>query len=77
MAAVARETIQVAGIRCERCLARLAAALQGHAGLEAASADLMGRVTLVWDEERTSRRALVAALAAAGFHPLGPAESAE
>jgi copper chaperone CopZ len=63
----ATDTIQVNGIRCERCVGRLAAALRDHDGLEAANANLMGQVTLVWDEERTSREALVTALARAGF----------
>jgi copper chaperone CopZ len=61
------ETIQVTGIRCERCVARLAASLQGHAGLEYASANLIGQVTLSWDEEQTSRDEIVAAMAKAGF----------
>ena len=61
------ETIQVSGIRCERCVARLAGALTGHDGLEAANANLVGDVTLAWDDERTSRDALLAAMARAGF----------
>ena len=61
------ETLQVSGIRCERCVARLATALTGHAGLEAANANLMGQVMLSWDDERTSREDLLAALAKAGF----------
>ena len=61
------ETIQVTGVRCERCVHRLAAALQGHDGLEYANANLVGQVTLGWDDELTSREALVAALAEAGF----------
>lgn len=61
------ETLQVTGIRCERCVARLATALTGHAGLEAAHATLMGQVTLSWDDGQTSRDELVAALAEAGF----------
>jgi copper chaperone CopZ len=64
------ETIQVSGIRCERCVERLAAALTGHDGLEAANANLMGQVSLSWDDERTSRDALLAALAGAGFREL-------
>ena len=64
------ETIQVTGIRCERCVARLAAALRPHTGLEAASANLIGQVTLSWDDERTDRAALVSALARAGFREL-------
>ena len=64
------ETIQVSGVRCERCVNRLAAALRDHDGLESASANLMGEVTLAWDDERTSRGALVDALAKAGFREL-------
>ena len=70
------ETIQVAGIRCERCVNRLAAALTDHAGLESATANLMGQVTLSWDDERTDRAALVSALAAGGFHELQPSATA-
>jgi copper chaperone CopZ len=61
------ETIQVSGIRCERCVGRLAGALRTHAGLEAANANLMGRVLLSWDDAQTSRDALLEALAKAGF----------
>jgi cation transport ATPase len=68
--AVRSETIQVSGIRCERCVLRLAAALRDHAGLEAANANLVGQVVLEWDDERTSRDNLVAALARAGFREL-------
>ena len=39
----------------------------GHEGLEGANANLMGQVTLSWDEEQTSRAALLAALGKAGF----------
>lgn len=61
------ETIQVTGIRCERCVMRLAHVLREHEGLEAANANLMGQVTLSWDDERTSREALLAAMARGGF----------
>ena len=64
---VRTETIQVDGIRCERCVHRLGAALGGHEGLESASANLMGQVTLAWDDEQTDRAALVDRLARAGF----------
>jgi copper chaperone CopZ len=64
------ETIQVSGVRCERCVHRLAAALQEQDGLEAASANLMGQVTLSWDDEQTSRETLLAAMARGGFRPL-------
>ena len=64
---VVQETITVSGIRCERCVGRLAGALRGHEGLEYANANLMGDVSLAWDEERTSRDAIVALLARSGF----------
>ena len=70
--AVVNETFEVSGIRCERCVNRLAAALRGHDGLEFASANLMGQVTLHWDEERTSRDRLVSALEGAGFRRRDP-----
>ena len=69
---VRSETIQVSGIRCERCVGRLAGALQGHDGLEQAIANLMGQVQLSWDDERTDRDAILATLARAGFRPLEP-----
>ena len=68
--ALQTETIQVIGIRCERCVSRLAAALGGHEGLEAANANLMGQVTLTWNDEHTDRIALTAKLANAGFREL-------
>ena len=68
--AVQTETLQVTGIRCERCVHRLAAALEGHDGLEYANANLMGRVTLEFDDERTDLDALLAAMGKAGFRPL-------
>ena len=61
------ETIQVSGVRCERCVGRLAGAIRNHDGLEAANANLMGQVALSWDDEKTSREALVGVLAKAGF----------
>jgi copper chaperone CopZ len=64
------ETIQVSGIRCERCVLRLAGALRGHDGLEQANANLMGEVMLSWDDARTDREALVTAMAKAGFREL-------
>ena len=67
--AVRSETLQVSGIRCERCVHRLAAALQGHEGLEFANANLMGTVMLRWDEERTDLEALLVEMAKAGFRP--------
>jgi copper chaperone CopZ len=67
---VQRETIRVSGIRCERCVGRLAVALRGHDGLEYANANLVGDVTLEWDEQRTSRDAIVDALRRAGFREM-------
>ena len=66
------ETLQVSGVRCERCVMRLAGLLEGHEGLESANANLMGQVSLAWDDERTSREALLAAMARGGFRPLDP-----
>jgi copper chaperone CopZ len=66
------ETMQVSGIRCERCVARLAGALRGHEGLEFANANLMGQVQLEWDDERTDREAILTAMAKAGFRLLEP-----
>ena len=68
--ALQTETLQVSGIRCERCVLRLGAALEGHEGLEYANANLVGDVTLQWDDERTNRDALVAAMKQAGFAPI-------
>ncbi len=64
------DTIRVGGVRCERCVMRLAHALEGHEGLEGANANLMGQVTLTWDDERTSREAIVELLATSGFPEL-------
>ena len=65
---VRTETIQVSGVRCERCVLRLGGALEGLEGIESANANLMGEVTLAWDDERLPREEIVAALARAGFH---------
>lgn len=66
---VQTETLQVTGVRCERCVMRLGAALQPLEGIEAANANLMGQVTLSWDDERLDRTEIVAALDRAGFSP--------
>ena len=65
--ALVQDTVTVTGVRCERCVGRLAGALRGHEGLESANANLMGDVTLTWDEEITSREDILAALARSGF----------
>ena len=61
------ETMQVSGIRCERCVLRLGGALGKLDGIESASANLMGQVALAWDDERVARDEIVAALDRAGF----------
>ena len=74
--ALSTETLHVTGIRCERCVHRLAAALREVDGLEWANANLVGEVTLAFDEERVTRDQLVQRLGKAGFHELAatPAE---
>jgi copper chaperone CopZ len=64
---VTTETLQVTGIRCERCVMRLGKALEGHDGLESANANLMGQVMLRYDEERTTLAALLEKMNRAGF----------
>ena len=64
---MATATVLVSGVRCERCIGRLAVALRAHEGIEYANANLMGKVSLAWDEDRTTRTAIVEALARSGF----------
>jgi copper chaperone CopZ len=66
--ATVTETFLVTGIRCERCVMRLANALEDHPGLDAAHANLMGEVTLTWDDDVTTRDTLAQALSGSGFH---------
>jgi copper chaperone CopZ len=66
--AVQTETFQVSGIRCERCVLRLGKALEGAEGIESATANLIGQVTLSWDDERTDRETILGRLAQGGFH---------
>ena len=61
------ETIQVSGIRCEKCVLRLAKTLEGTEGLEAANANLMGQVQLTYDDDRISRDDLLETMARGGF----------
>ena len=53
---------------------RLGAALERLGGIEAANANLMGLVVLSWDDERTTREAVVEAMARAGFRELESVE---
>ena len=71
---VVTETVQVSGIRCEGCVERLAAALRDHDGLESANANLMGVVTLSWDDERTDRGRVLDAMSRAGFREIAQIE---
>jgi copper chaperone CopZ len=70
--ATVTDTIQVSGVRCERCVGRLAGTLRGHEGIEAANANLMGEVSLAWDDAVTSREAIVETLRRGGFPELQP-----
>ena len=58
--ATVTDVIQVSGVRCERCVGRLAGTLRQVDGIEAANANLMGQVSLSWDdgsdEPRNHRR---------------------
>jgi copper chaperone CopZ len=73
--ATVKETIEVKGIRCERCMARLAKVLENHDGLEAANATLTGQVTVTYDDERTSRDALLKEMRRGGFQEREPVAS--
>ena len=71
---VQSEVIQVEGVKCEKCVGRLAGVLRGHEGLLAANANLMGRVALEWDDTVTTRDDLLAALGRGGFREAPPWE---
>ena len=68
--ATVSDTIQVGGVRCERCVGRLAGTLRRHEGIEAENANLMGHVMLSWDDELTTREAIVETLSRGGFPEL-------
>jgi copper chaperone CopZ len=61
------ETIQLKGITCSRCVMRLRHVLKDHDGLEAANANLMGELTVTYDDAATSREALLKDVARGGF----------
>ena len=65
--ATVSDVIQVSGVRCERCVGRLAGTLRQVDGIEAANANLMGQVSLSWDDGLTSRDAIVETLTRGGF----------
>lgn len=68
--ATVSDTIQVGGVRCERCVGRLAGTLRAHEGIEAANANLLGQVMLSWNDELTSRDEIVETLSRGGFPEL-------
>ncbi len=68
--ATVSDVIQVNGVRCERCVGRLAGTLRQVEGIETANANLMGQVTLSWDDELTTREAIVETLSRGGFPEL-------
>ena len=61
------ETIRLTGITCGRCVLRLRHVLKDHDGLEAANANLIGELTVTYDDERTTRDALLKDVARGGF----------
>jgi copper chaperone CopZ len=61
------ETIQLRGVTCGRCVMRLRHVLKDHQGLEAANANLMGELTVTYDDGLTSREALLKDVARGGF----------
>jgi copper chaperone CopZ len=71
--ATVTETIHLSGVTCGRCVMRLRHVLKGHDGLEAANATMTGELTLTWDDERTSREALLKEVARGGFKEAVPA----
>jgi copper chaperone CopZ len=68
--ATVTDTIQVGGVRCERCVGRLAGTLRQVEGIESANANLMGQVSIAWDDAQTSREAIVETLERGGFPEL-------
>ena len=70
--ATVTDTIHVSGVRCERCVGRLAGTLRQVEGIEAANANLMGQVSLSWDDAQTSRDAIVETLKRGGFPEAQP-----
>jgi len=75
--ATVSDTLQVSGVRCERCVGRLAGTLRQVEGIEAANANLMGQVSITWDAERTSRDAIVETLTRGGFPELEAVQAGE
>ena len=68
--ATVSDVIQVSGVRCERCVGWLAGTLRQVDRIEAANANLMGEVSLSWDDAQTSREEIVEMLKRGGFPEL-------
>ncbi len=60
------EVFEVEGVRCPLCVGKIAAALTGIEGLEAAEANLMGEISVRLDSPAAHER-VQAALEEAGF----------
>jgi copper chaperone CopZ len=73
--ATVTETIRLKGVTCGRCVMRLRHVLKDHDGLEAANANLMGELTVTYDDARTSRDALLKEVARGGFREAVERES--
>jgi copper chaperone CopZ len=63
---VIAEVFDVEGVRCPRCIEKIAAALAGLEGLQAAEANLMGEISVRLDGPAAHDR-VQAALEGAGF----------
>jgi copper chaperone CopZ len=63
---VIAEVFEVEGVHCPRCIAKIATALTGLEGLQAADANLMGEISVRLDDSAAHER-VQAALEAAGF----------
>ena len=60
------EVFEVEGVHCPRCIEKIAAALTGVDGLQAADANLMGEISVRLDGPAAHER-VQAALEGAGF----------
>ena len=70
--ATVTETIRLKCVTCGRCVMRLRHVLSGHDGLESVDATLKGELTVTYDNERTSREALLREVARGGFREAPP-----
>lgn len=57
----------MSGVRCERCVMRLGGVLERLGGIESANANLMGQISLAYDDALVDRQSIVRALEAGGF----------